>query len=795
LSLSYHGAVGRDEAGTHDSGAGDLLRGRTDEASAIVLTDREGTILFVNAAWTKLTGYAPEEVIGQNPRILKSGVHGPEFYRSLWRTILSGRVWHADLVNRRRDGSHYLEEETIAPLLNAAGEITHFIGIKRDVTGRRAAEDVLREAEQRYRELVEASQDLIITHDLAGGIQTANATVSQLLGYPVEELVAMNLRSLVVSSQAFEDYLSDLCRYGGDSGTILLTTAWGGTCAMEFRTRLRNSGFNGPFARMVAKDVTDRHLAEQARERSEARLRLALKAANQGLYDLNVLTGDAKVSAEYATMLGYDPADFHETNDAWIERLHPDDKAATVAAYQDYIADRIPEYHVEFRQRTRGGEWIWVLSLGSIVERDAEGRPVRMLGTHTDVTARKRAELERENLRLQLEQAQKIESIGRLAGGVAHDFNNMLSVIMGHIELARNALPATHSVQEDLQQVWDAAERSAKLTRQLLGFSRRQTIAPRILDLNATLEGMLGMLRPVIGEDIDLVWNPAPGLWPVKLDPSQIDQILVNLCVNSRDAIDGVGRLVIETANATVDESYCATHLGAAPGDYAVLIVSDDGCGMEKEVLRHAFEPFYTTKPEGQGTGLGLATVYGIVKQNDGFINVYSEPGNGTTFRIYLPRREGRVETKVVAERSVAEGGSETVLVVEDESAIRQLAQTMLERLGYTVLAAGTPDEALELARTFEGRIDLLITDVVMPGMNGRELADRLTAVRPDTRCLFMSGYTADVIAHRGKLYDGVHFVQKPFTRTVLAASVRDAVTGPRHGTEDGCAGDLTELR
>jgi len=382
---------------------------------------------------------------------------------------------------------------------------------------------------------------------------------------------------------------------------------------------------------------------------------------------------------------------------------------------------------------------------------------------------------EREKLHAQLQQAQKMESVGRLAGGVAHDFNNMLGVILGHVEMALEDVDPEQPLFADLQEIHKAAERSAALTRQLLAFARKQTVAPRVIDLNTTVEGMLKMLRRLIGEDIDLLWKPGNSLQPVKVDPSQIDQLLANLCVNARDAIAGTGKVTIETGMVTFDEDYCAANLGFVPGEYVLLAVSDDGCGMDKGTLSHLFEPFFTTKELGRGTGLGLASVYGIVKQNDGFINVYSEPGRGTTFKVYLPQHKVKAHTfpEKAPDRST-EGGRETILLVEDETAILRMTATMLERMGYKVLAAATPGEAIRLALEYIGRIDLLMTDVVMPEMNGRELAGNLLRTFPNLKRLFMSGYTANVIAHHGVLDPGVHFIHKPFSKKELADKIRE---------------------
>jgi len=387
---------------------------------------------------------------------------------------------------------------------------------------------------------------------------------------------------------------------------------------------------------------------------------------------------------------------------------------------------------------------------------------------------------EHRRLTSQLRQAQKMESVGRLAGGVAHDFNNMLGVILGHVELAMGRIDAADPVHRDLSRIRDSAMRSADLTRQLLTFARKQIISPKVMDLNERVDSTLTMLRRLIGENIQLVWQPGEDLWPVKMDPSQIDQILANLCVNARDAISGVGTITIQTGRKILDQVYCDHHPGFIPGEYVQLSVSDDGTGMDLETRNNLFEPFFTTKELGKGTGLGLATVYGIVKQNNGFINVYSEPGMGAVFRIYLPRHIVTDRNAIPEKRDSAQSvptGSETVLVVEDEPAILEVAGLMLESLGYQVLSADTPGNALALAETHE-TIHLLLTDVVMPEMNGRDLAGRLCATHPDLKCLFMSGYTSDVIAHHQVLDKGVHFLQKPFSKAELAVRVRSALDG-----------------
>ncbi|WP_239026848.1 hybrid sensor histidine kinase/response regulator [Geomonas oryzisoli] len=426
-------------------------------------------------------------------------------------------------------------------------------------------------------------------------------------------------------------------------------------------------------------------------------------------------------------------------------------------------------------QRTlvkRDGEvaYVWSHYIPDLVDGSTRGFYVLV----SDVTELKRAEAERQRLEHQLQQAQKMESVGRLAGGVAHDFNNLLTVIMGLAQLGIRELGPEHPTLVRLEGIRQAAEKSAALTSQLLGFARKQTIAPKVLNLNRAVEEMLKMLKRLVGEDIDLAWSPGKELWQVCMDPSQLDQILANLCVNARDAIADIGKITIETGNVSFDAEYCNAHFDFVPGDYVLVAVSDDGCGMDQETLAQIFEPFFSTKEVGRGTGLGLATVYGIVKQNNGFINTYSEPGEGTTFKVYLPRytEEGAQAVPETAP-APATGGSETILLVEDEPSILNVAVSLLTLQGYQVLPASKPEDALEFARQYRDRIDLVVTDVVMPQMNGRDLVRRLLTFCPKVKSLYMSGYTANVIAHHGVLDRGVNFISKPFTMNDLAAKVR----------------------
>jgi PAS domain S-box-containing protein len=447
--------------------------------------------------------------------------------------------------------------------------------------------------------------------------------------------------------------------------------------------------------------------------------------------------------------------------------------------------------HQVFRTIMAGGQWagevqmyardrrVLAILLRAYANKDQAGHIAALVGVHTDITERKLAEAEREKLQTQLSQAQKMESVGRLAGGVAHDFNNMLGVILGHAELSLLKIGPDEGLRANLEEIKKAAERSAELTRQLLAFARKQTVAPKVLDLNETIESALKMLRRLIGEDIDLAWLPGRNLEPIFIDASQVDQILTNLCVNARDAIVGTGKVTIETENVVLDTEYCNRHAGFIPGKYIMLAVSDNGSGMDAEMLSHIFEPFFTTKEIGKGTGLGLAMVYGVVKQNHGFIIVYSEPGHGTTFKIYLPQHTAKIGSRPEPGLDPPPPrGCEAILLVEDEPAILAMTTQMLEEMGYAVIAAGTPGEAIRLARENQGQIELLLTDVVMPEMNGRDLARTIMPIYPSLKCLFMSGYTADVIAHHGELDEGIHFIQKPFAMKDLGAKIRAALEG-----------------
>jgi PAS domain S-box-containing protein len=636
---------------------------------------------------------------------------------------------------------------------------------------RREAERALVESETLFRNLFQehAAVKLIIDPD-TGKIVDANRAAAEFYGWSQDRLKEMRIQEIntlppeearaEIEKARSKKRVQFEFRHRRSDGSIRDVEVFSSRIEAKGRT----------FLHSIVHDITGRKQAERALRESEHKFRMIVENSRDIIYTLSVQGEFLFVSPAITHLLGY--AETELLGRTFQSLIHPDDVAACEELFRRSIQEGVRVPGFEYRVRHAGGEWRWHNSSGSAVH-DAQGNLLHFQGVARDIT-------EHHKLEEQLRQSQKMESVGRLAGGVAHDYNNMLSVILGYTELALASVIPSDPLHADLLEIFHAARRSADITRQLLAFARQQTIDPEVLDLNASVESLLKMLRRLIGEDIDLAWLPGSGLWPLRMDPSQLNQILANLCVNARDAIADVGKITIETANVTFDETYCATHVGFLPGPYVLLAVSDNGCGMGKEILAHLFEPFFTTKGIGKGTGLGLATIYGIVKQNKGFINVYSEPGKGSTFRIYLPRHTGQaVDALKTKSGEIPKGGGETVLVVEDEEAILKLAQKILEGMGYRVLTAGGPVDAIGLAGRHGDKIHLLITDVVMPEMNGRELSERLRSMHPELKCLFMSGYTANAIAHHGVLDQGVRFLQKPFSTNELARKVREALDQP----------------
>jgi PAS domain S-box-containing protein len=483
----------------------------------------------------------------------------------------------------------------------------------------------------------------------------------------------------------------------------------------------------------------------------------------------NAIRGISWMSDNIKDMLGY-PVEETYGADWWTTNVHPDDREAIVALVQQELfgADQVAS---EYRFRHRDGPYRWVRSEVRLV-RNAAGTPVEAVGSWADITERKRLED-------QLRQVQKMEAIGTLAGGVAHDFNNMLTIINGYSELLSSRLRPDDPLRGLVEQIGRAGNRAASLTRQLLAFSRRQVLQPQVLHLNALLTEMEKMLRRLIGEDIDLLVALHPALGHIKADPSQIEQIVMNLVVNARDAMPQGGKLTIETSNIELDEAFARTHRGAVPGPYVLLAVTDTGCGMDSATKARIFEPFFTTKGPNKGTGLGLATVYGIVKQSGGYIDVYSEPGRGATFKVYLPRTNEETHKPQPSSGPALLRGTETILVVEDEEAVRALTGAMLQEFGYQVLSAPGPEAALALLEQRAEPIHLLVSDVVMPGMSGPQLAAKLKERCRGMRVLYLSGYADEAVVHHGLIDPDTPFLQKPFTAQALARKVRAVLQGP----------------
>jgi two-component system cell cycle sensor histidine kinase/response regulator CckA len=521
---------------------------------------------------------------------------------------------------------------------------------------------------------------------------------------------------------------------------------------------------------LVSRDLTERRQAEQARAEAEIKYRMIVErvAAISYIAEPGINGRWYYVSPQIQTILGYTPDEWLETSQKWLEFIHPDDHAAVMEA--EAIGIRQKSFQAEYRLRRKDGRTVWISDTAVIIQ-GSDKHPV-MEGILVDISERKLMEM-------QSQQARRMEAVGRLAGGIAHDFNNLLTIIKGYTDLARRRAE-TPELRTDIDRIEDASERAAALVRQLLAFSRRQVLQPKNLDLNGVVRGLEQLLRRLLGEDIQLETTLDAGVGTIKADPSQVEQVLMNLVVNARDAMPEGGKLIIETCNAELDQKYAGEHVSVKPGPYVMLAVSDTGVGMSAETVAHIFEPFFTTKGASRGTGLGLATTYGIVKQSGGYIWVYSEPGQGATFKVYLPRFDEAAEaaTAVKVKTAVAKG-SETILLVEDDEAVRELAEMVLQSYGYNVLVAEEPTHAQKLSDTPGHNIALVLTDVVMPAISGRELVRRLTGKHPHLRVLYMSGYTDNVITSGGVLEPGLAFLQKPFTPASLASKVREVLDAP----------------
>jgi two-component system, cell cycle sensor histidine kinase and response regulator CckA len=640
--------------------------------------------------------------------------------------------------------------------------------VNSELAERRKAEVAAHESEERYRLLFEQNPRPMWVYEV-GSLRflAVNDAAVHAYGYSRDEFLAMTIEGIRpaeeserlhahVDGRALEDVVglqhAGIWRHRHKDGSLF-----------DVEVTSHDHVFDGRPARVVlALDVTERMMAERALRHSEARYRELFDKASDLIATMNVEGRLTAVNEAFALATGYR---HEELIGMPLDDLVPAPSRELVAqARERTLLGGAPKLY-EHELIASDGSRIQVEVASRLIEED--GRPVGVESICRDISERRRLEEE-------LRQAQRLEAVGRLAGGIAHDFNNLLTVIGGYAEmlLARNG-----DAQAEVQQISAAADRAAVLTRQLLAFSRRQVLQPRVLQLNDVVGGLTSLLQRLIGEDVELVATLAPNLEPVRADPSQMEQVLLNLAVNARDAMPGGGQLTIQTANVHLDEEYVSHHGEVAVGPHVMLAVTDDGVGMEPSVAEHIFEPFFTTKPVGTGTGLGLATVYGIVKQSGGSIWVYSEPGAGTTFKIYLPVVQAPIdEDRAPEPRPAVARGTETVLLAEDNTALRQLIAHMLESNGYEVLAAQTPTDAVRLARDASDRISLLISDLVMPEMNGSTLATKVSDLVPGVRVLLMSGYTDEAVARSGSLAPGAEYLEKPFGAEELAARVRETL-------------------
>ena len=718
-----------------------------------------------NECYQALFGYLPEET---DPSIdsWKAFIH-PEDVTRVLKGIhevidRGGRGWSDEYRFRRRDGTYAEIFDRGQIIHDALGRPVRMVGAMQDVTKRRQAEESLRASEARYRRLFDCAPDGIVIADRESYYIDANPSMCRMLGYSREELVELHASDIVAEEEvqhigpalgvigAASDYHREW-KFKRKDGSVV--------AAEVFATVMPDGNLLG-----MVRDATERHMASAALRTAEERMRFTLQSADVGIWDMDYTTGVLQWSEILEAHYGLQPGTFGGTFEAFVERIHPEDRAVVLETIGN-AKKAGTDFSVNHRSIRPDGTVRWLSGAGR-VHLGKHGEPVRGVGISLDVT-------ERRLLEQQFQQAQKMEAIGRLAGGVAHDFNNLLTVILGYCELLLADLDPADPRQTDIAEIQKAGARGAGLTRQLLAFSRKEIIEAARLDLNAVVTDMRAMLGRLIGEDVRIVVNLRPGLATVIADRGQMEQIVMNLAVNARDAMPKGGTLTIETDNVDLDEHYATTHLDVEPGSYVELTVTDTGTGMTAAVQARLFEPFFTTKEPGKGTGLGLAMVQGIVMRSGGSVSVRSELGAGTSFKVYFPQADAAemvVEAPPVAR---PRAGAQTVLVVEDADGLRDLTRRLLERQGYTVLVAANADDAL---RVFEGNasIDVLLTDVVMPGGSGPELTRRLTERRPALKVIYMSGYTEDAIVHHGVLNPGIAFLHKPFTSETLGRKIRE---------------------
>jgi PAS domain S-box-containing protein len=749
-------------------------------AQNLFLKDRDSVYLAVNDRYAASLGTTPEEIVGKDDFALFPADLADQ-YRADDRAVMEAGQPRVIEERYTAQGEEYWIRTTKAPVRNAAGEVTAVLGLFEDITDRKLASNALEASERRYRRLFESAKDGILILDAdSGNIVDVNPYLERLVGYAHEELLGKQLweigafRDIAASREAFATLQTQkYVRYED----LPLQARDGRKVDVEFVSNVYAVD-GGNVIQCNIRDITERRKAETER----ARLTMAIEQSEEIVF-ITDATGDiVYANAAFERVTGYPRGETLGRNPRLLksglqEASVYDTLWATITAGKTW--------HGRVINKKKDGTLFTAESSISPV-RDATGKITSHVAVERDITA---------DLALdeQVRQGQKMESIGRLAGGIAHDFNNLLSVILAYTGFLLEQVREGDPFAVDLREVMKAGERAAALTRQLLAFGRKQMLQPVALDLNAALADIASMLGRIIGEDIEIVWRPSPGLGLVCADPGQIDQIVMNLVVNARDAMPGGGRLTIETANVDIDEASAALHAPVQRGRYIALSVTDTGTGMDANTLAKIFEPFYTTKQPGKGTGLGLATVYGAVKQTGGDVRVHSEVDNGTTFSIYLPRElDANTAAAVRRPSSAPRAGTATILVVDDEDAIRRVADRILVAAGYTVLTAASGPEALGLAARHSGDIHLLLTDLIMPQMNGKALADELATSRPAVEVLYMSGYSDDGLLDPGAGAPAPHFVAKPFTAVALTQKIGDVLDNGAGAHKKPAAADAT---
>ncbi|EKD81202.1 MAG: hypothetical protein ACD_39C01911G0002 [uncultured bacterium] len=735
------------------------------------------------AKWSDEVAAIHEMPAGYSPPVSE----GISFYTPEWQEKISrvfydcaskGIPYDEEMEIITGKGKRIWVRATGQAVYDESGKIIKVEGSFQDINQQKQAENDLRKSEEKYRLLVENQTDMVVKVDPEGRFLFASPSYCRLFGKSEEELLGQTFIPFIHEDDRSATAEAMKTLYSPPHTAYMeqraLTTrgwrwlAWLDTAVLDEQGNIKEIIGAG-------RDITEHMQTESALKTSEQQIKfqeeLLRNAPMITLFhdnDFNVIWHN-KAFAD-ATGL---PA--HKiVGKKCYAAMGRDEPCLNCPGILTLKTEK--PHQAELTRSDPGSSSVSpkVWDIRSIPARNDAEELIGAIEIALDIS-------ERIKLNNQFMQAQKIESVGRLAGGIAHDFNNMLGVILGYSEMAMEILPPSDPAYAFLKEVLSAASRSRDITRQLLAFARKQTISPQVLDLNETVESMLKMLRRLIGENIDLTWKPCNSRCTVNMDPSQIDQILANLCVNAGDAIADVGEISIGTELAVIDQDCCAANPGFIPGNFIKLTVRDSGCGMDKKTLSLIFEPFFTTKSIGKGSGLGLATVYGIVQQNNGFIDVCSMPGEGSAFHIYLPCHNAAADLlSVTSAATVPSGHGELILIVEDESALLKISQIMLEKLNYKILAASTPSEGIQLAKEYGEQIKLLLTDVIMPEMSGRDLASILSKLIPDLKVLFMSGYTADVIAHHGVLDEGLQFIQKPFLATDLAFRIHQVLHGVR---------------